>query len=189
MKHSYLLVAVLTACGGGGGGGEPASAPTLALAPTTPATVPPLAPAPPLPAPPVSGGTGVVAATDNPPASELEPAPEPQQPVLKQPRPSWPTGPDAPRSMRSTPWWGTHAVELNRANQECQPQPECRIPDGDLNLHNAACDSGELMGDTCSMRLRLYDEPDVELPPRQTYCTTTYRCPAGGVVPGAGPAV
>lgn len=177
-KMSLIAVAsALAACGGGGGAPEPA--PTNV---PSEQSVPVTLPAAPAPAPaPVSGGTGVVAAFD--------PAPPAAEPELRQPRPPWPTGPDAARSLRSLNWWSEDPRLINYLNATCEPQPDCVVPDGDLNLHNAACDTGTVTN--CVPRLKLYDDPifaedriDPRPPPdTRPVCTTTFRCPPGSIDP------
>lgn len=213
-RVSVLLALAVGACGGGGGSSEdiaavgpptaaapfvPIDAPVPVAAGPAPAPAPVSVPAAPVltdaPAPvlsPASGGTGQVAS---------EPAPEltPQLDTRRQPRPPWPTGPDAPRQdpPRSLNWFSEDGRLINFLNATCEPQPDCVIPDGDLNVRNRACDEGTLTGAACTTRLKLYDDPIFPedridprppipadpTPPGVPVCTTTFRCPAGSIDP------
>lgn len=44
-----------------------------------------------------------------------------------------------PRSGRSLTWWGTDPRLMEQVNETCGPQPDCRVPDGDLVVWNFAC--------------------------------------------------
>ncbi|KQT12478.1 hypothetical protein ASG30_04090 [Ramlibacter sp. Leaf400] len=43
------------------------------------------------------------------------------------------------RSGRSLTWWGTDPRLMEQVNESCGPQPDCRVPDGDLLVWNFAC--------------------------------------------------
>ena len=135
---------VLAACGGGGGGGSPA--PQAALADASSGAqlqVPPPAP-----------------------TTDTTAGPPPQQPDAVSPSPGAApaTRPDVmvasmdeiaawnaacttdecritlpPRSGRSLTWWGTDPRLMEQVNETCGPQPDCRVPDGDLLVWNFAC--------------------------------------------------
>ena len=44
-----------------------------------------------------------------------------------------------PRSGRSLTWWGTDPRLMEQVNETCGPQPDCRVPDGDLLVWNFDC--------------------------------------------------
>lgn len=54
-----------------------------------------------------------------------------------------------PRSGRSLTWWGTDPRLMEQVNETCGPQPECRVPDGDLLVWNFDCSPQP----TCRIRL------------------------------------
>lgn len=54
-----------------------------------------------------------------------------------------------PRSGRSLNWWGTDPRVMEQVNETCGPQPDCRVPDGDLLVWNFACSPQP----TCRIRL------------------------------------
>lgn len=54
-----------------------------------------------------------------------------------------------PRSGRSLTWWGTDPRLVEQVNETCGPQPDCRVPDGDLVVWNFACSPQP----TCRIRL------------------------------------
>jgi hypothetical protein len=54
-----------------------------------------------------------------------------------------------PRSGRSLTWWGTDPRLVEEVNETCGPQPDCRVPDGDLVVWNFACSPQP----TCRIRL------------------------------------
>ncbi|TFZ06939.1 hypothetical protein EZ313_10065 [Ramlibacter henchirensis] len=43
------------------------------------------------------------------------------------------------RSGRSLNWWGTDPRLIEQTNETCGPQPDCRVPDGDLLVWNFDC--------------------------------------------------
>lgn len=66
--------------------------------------------------------------------------------------------PIPPRSGRSLNWWGTEPQVLFDSQNSCSPQPECRIPDGDLAVWNAQCEPNQYF-DQCYVPLSF--EPQV----------------------------
>ena len=54
-----------------------------------------------------------------------------------------------PRSGHSLNWWGADPRLMERVNETCGPQPDCRVPDGDLLVWNFACRPQP----TCRIRL------------------------------------
>lgn len=141
---TLALAGLLAACGGGGGGASPTAGPSAALA--------------------QGGGTGSDADTVVSPgdAYATPPAAAPATPASGTAAPA--TRPDVAtatldeiaawnqqcqtarcmiflpeRSGRSLNWWGTDPRVLEQQNASCGPQPECRIPDGDLLVWNFQC--------------------------------------------------
>lgn len=53
------------------------------------------------------------------------------------------------RSGRSLTWWGTDPRVVEQVNDTCGPQPDCRVPDGDLLVWNFDCSPQP----TCRIRL------------------------------------
>lgn len=143
---AVCLSAALAACGGGGGGGSEAGAgatpPVAALSSGAPVV------------PPTTGTTANAGAPARDNTSEPAPTP-PSQPTT---RPdvatasmddiaAWNGACETddcrivlpPRSGRSLTWWGTDPRLMEQVNETCGPQPDCRVPDGDLLVWNFAC--------------------------------------------------
>ncbi len=146
-----LLVSIgcalaLAACGGGGGGGGAGAPPAAGLqdassgaqfqtpvantdsTPTTPGTTEP--PAPVVPPP----GTSPAQRPDVMVASMDEIAAWNAACTTDSCRITLP-----PRSGRSLTWWGTDPRLMEQVNETCGPQPDCRVPDGDLLVWNFDC--------------------------------------------------
>lgn len=54
-----------------------------------------------------------------------------------------------PRSGHSLNWWGADPRQMEQVNETCGPQPDCRVPDGDLVVWNFSCSPQP----TCRIRL------------------------------------
>lgn len=129
-------LAVLTACGGGGGD------PPTAQAPLGPNTGPLSRDRPESAAgAPVStpAGTPTAPSPSTPVAVSPDPAGGSSWPATEAPTNPTPVGTDPPPSGRSLNWWGTEPTLLFDTQNNCTPQPECRIPDGDLAVWNRQC--------------------------------------------------
>lgn len=155
MKHEtkMFLLCVALAIAGCGGGGSSSETATASSGPqvASPSAVSPASVSAPFVAPQsVSADVGGSA-----------PLASPDGDGLRQPRPAWPVGPDAPRSGRSLNWWQTSPVDIDTSNRNCSPQPDCVIPDGDLMEWNRFCAQGQNVTgypvEFCMVRL--YDEP------------------------------
>ena len=167
---AVCLSAALAGCGGGGGGGGSDAGDTASVATLSSGTVVPVV------APPSNTGTTPAAITDtaapapggtgtgDPAATPATPTP----PATPATRPDLATATldeiaawnaacetDAcrialpPRSGRSLTWWGTDPRLMEQVNDSCGPQPDCRVPDGDLLVWNFDCTPQP----TCRIRL------------------------------------